>query len=118
MKIRILDNSLRLRLRRSEVQRFAAEGRVAAQSEFAGGAVLEYRLEAGDTDRLEARLEPGRITVTVPREQAEHWTGSEQVGIEGVCGPLAVLIEKDFQRTHVKGLYDFDLYPNPRRAQA
>jgi hypothetical protein len=119
MKLRILDNTLRLRLRKSEVIQFGRQGFLDVATQVTAQDVFRYRLEASpDCAALSARMSGGAITVTVPLAVAEAWVDGDDVAISGTAGPLEILIEKDFQRTSVKSLVDFDLYPNPRRAGA
>ncbi|HKP69946.1 MAG TPA: hypothetical protein VJV05_11730 [Pyrinomonadaceae bacterium] len=100
MKLRIKGNSIRLRLLRSEVERFAAEGRISDEISF-GGNALRYTLLASDTAATHAAMGNGEITITIPQNTATEWTISDQVGIEaehpiGEGKILSILIEKDF----------------------
>jgi hypothetical protein len=114
MKLRILDNSVRLRLRHSEVESFAKEGKVEAQTAFPTS-VLSYSLEVGEVPEPQVSFENSRVRILVPRPTADAWTSGTEVAISGQCGEVTILIEKDFQRTHVKTKIDYDLYPNPRK---
>lgn len=114
MKLRILDNSLRLRLRKSEVAQFGANGFLESRAEFQNGGNFVYRLEASGCPEIMATLRPDGITVQIPKLTAKSWVESGDVSLQAVSGSLAVLIEKDFQRTSVRSPIDFDLYPNPR----
>jgi hypothetical protein len=113
MKLRILDNSVRLRLRHSEVESFAKEGKVESQAIFSPVSVLRYSLETGKT--LQVSFENSRIRVVVPKQSADAWTSGNEIAISGQFGEISILVEKDFQRTHVKTKIDHDLYPNPRK---
>ena len=115
MKLRILENSVRLRLRRSELDEFARDGKVRAQTAFSPTSILEYSLEAGDVAEPHVSFENSWVRVVVPRKAAEAWTASSDVAIVGQCGGISILVEKDYQRTHVKTPVDQDLYPNPRK---
>jgi len=115
MKLRILDNSVRLRLLRSEVEEFARDGKVRAKTHFAPSAILEYSLEAGDVAEPHVSFENSWVRVVVPKTMANAWTSSGDVGIKGQCGKIEILVEKDYQRTHVKTPLDHDLHPNPRK---
>lgn len=118
MKLRILDNTLRLRLRKSEVVQFGQQGVLEAAMQVTAEDVFRYRLEASaECEALGARISGYGIVVSVPLELAQAWVRNDDVAISGQAGLLAILIEKDFQRTSVKSLIDFDLFPNPRRKQ-
>lgn len=121
LKLRIQDNSVRLRLTRGEVERMRQEGRVSATAAFPGGSRLEYALEASQAaEGATARFAAGRLAVSVPRIKVEQWAGSEeQVSIEGTQslddgGQLAILVEKDFRcLTPRAGEDESDMFPHP-----
>jgi hypothetical protein len=118
MKLRILDNSVRLRLLRSEVDEFARQGEVRAETRFSPTSVLRYSLEAGDVVEPQVSFENSSVRVVVPAALAKAWTSGGEVAIEGESGGISILIERDFQRTHVKTPLDHDLHPNPRKKLA
>ena len=100
MKLRIKGNSIRLRLLRSEVERFANDGRISDEINF-GENSLRYTLLTSDTGTAHANIETGEITVAVPKDLANQWTTTDQVGIEAEQrlngdDTLSILIEKDF----------------------
>lgn len=112
MKIRILDDSIRLRLIRSEVESIGRGERVEGRTHFVGGAVLIYLLDTGDVSDPVAALEAGpadvaTVRVTLPRELGTAWATTDQVTIEahqrldrGSAAEgraLRLLIEKDFK---------------------
>jgi hypothetical protein len=114
MKLRISSNSLRLRLTRSEVEEFAANGSYECAIDLAGGR-LTYRLERADVEATTARLSECTITVRVPSAAADRWTGSEDVGINALtAGSLKITIEKDFACLKPRAGEDTeDHYPHP-----
>ena len=59
MKLRIRGDTVRLRLKRSEVERIAAGDSIAEQTHFPG-TVLTYRLEAGSGRRISGMRESRR----------------------------------------------------------
>lgn len=102
MKIRIHDNSIRLRLDRSEVDKIGEGDAVDCSTRFAGGAEFRYQLTVADCDAVNADFDAGRIEVRLPRSAAEHWATDEtEVSIRGENdtgdGGLTLLIEKDFE---------------------
>lgn len=129
MKLRILDDTLRLRLTRSEVARLGAGGRVEVRTCFGPGPgeTLTYALVVSESgERLRARFEGGRITVTMPRAMAEPWTRTGvvdgPVGFEGeqdVGGGrrLRLLVEKDFACLD-GSRHEPDAYPHPEEDAA
>lgn len=113
MKLRILENSIRLRLRRSEVEQLAAEGRVEVACDF-GGRQLRYAITAEPCAEIGADFVGDVITIRVPQDQVQEWAASKRVGLTGRTATLSLLIEKDFVRSAVKEPDDYDRYMNPR----
>jgi hypothetical protein len=118
MKIRIEDNSVRYRLRRSEVDTLAEQGSLWARTQFPEGA-FTYGLQSktGISD-LRASWEGGKIILYIPREWAVSWPASSKVGFEAqmdVNGEsLHVLVEKDFVCLDRDLAGQADQYPNPK----
>ena len=120
MKLRIQGNSIRLRLSRSEVERFGVAGHISDTVEFEPGN-FTYSLRAGES--LGAVHNTDGIHIVVPHHLAQDWARSDRVSIE--CGqPLAgggtleILIEKDFKCIHKSGDANEDAYPNPLASTA
>ena len=102
MKIRIKNNSIRRRLTRSEIDRFAADGHLEDRTEFVNS-VFVYSLQRTTQEpQLSADFKDGKVTVWVPEAIATEWTTTDAVGyshtmdIGGGHG-LFLLIEKDFK---------------------
>jgi hypothetical protein len=113
MKLRISGNSIRLRLRPSEVTQLEATGSVSDQVEFGAGSVFTYSLSANAQASAPCAVFAGdRLEVTVPETVARKWAGSDEVSIEGRQEELSILVEKDFRCMH-KDAPDTDAYPNP-----
>jgi hypothetical protein len=118
MKIRIEDNSVRYRLRKSEVEVLAVEGSLKAAAIFPQGA-FEYALQSnpGVSD-LKASFSNGRMTVEIPAAWVQEWPGSSRVGFETHMqegdAPLHLLIEKDFVCLDRDLSSQADQYPNPK----
>jgi hypothetical protein len=121
MKLRIRGNSIRLRLTKSDVETFAADGRVEDSIDFGDGkAKFTYALENSDRAQSFAEFDGATITVFVPRGAAREWIGSDQVGIEAdpTSGPR-ILIEMDFACLHERpGEPDDDAFANTARTTA
>ncbi len=98
MKIRILDDTIRLRLDRSEVEALGHGRQVEATTRFADGAAFVYALVPADIDDPQAGFSEGRLRVTVPTDQLRRWAEDESaVSIRGEHGPTKILVEKDFE---------------------
>jgi Family of unknown function (DUF7009) len=120
VKLRIHRNSLRLRLNRSDAERFRKTGICAESLRFGSGSQLTYTLEASSRwTVVEARYYRDYIHVLLPLHVAQQWTGSDRVSLSvdraDDRGP-SLLIEKDFQCLHrdeTSPNDDADAFPNP-----
>jgi hypothetical protein len=117
MKIRMNETSIRLRLRRSEVERFRTVGEVAASIPFPERS-LEYRLRRGEAPQPFVSFGKDTLEVVVPAVASDAWAIGPEVGIYGKSGGLDILVEKDFRRTSAPSPDDDDRYPNPRATRA
>lgn len=117
MKLRIKDNSIRLRLSQTEVQNLMNKGEVISTTHF-GHRQLYYELTANGTE-FTAQFVNDRISVNVPSSVADQWASSEEVGMATTISlpennQLQVLIEKDFQCLIDRPNEDeSNLYQNP-----
>jgi len=121
MKLRIRDNSVRLRLTRGEVDRLRDEGVVSARTGFPGGREFHYVLESSP-----ASVSPGVLlsdnvmTVSLPETTVLGWAATEQVSIQGEQlrddgGQVSILVEKDFVcLVDREGEDESDMYPHPQ----
>jgi len=102
VKLRIRDNSIRLRLSQSEVEALLNEGLVSAALNFPGGTLINYILESTPACvSLSAQYAQNTIRVRVPESVAKEWAESDQVSMSAEqnlddAGVLALLVEKDF----------------------
>ncbi len=121
MKLRIRGNSLRLRLKRGEVDRLAAGNKLVEETEFPGSA-FSYSLELSDNEDMLASFANGRIEVSMPREIIPEWADTDLVTLyseQELPGEskLEILVEKDFSCLepghHRNCEDDQDTYPHP-----
>ena len=101
MKLRILENTIRLRLDRFEVDDIAAGQALMASTHFPDGQVFGYQLGAA-VNATEAVFDGSVIILRIAQARLLSWAGDEhQVGIRESLptakGNLEVLIEKDFE---------------------
>jgi len=117
MKLRLQGNSVRLRLTRSEVERFRDTGLVDESVDFGGGEVLAYRLQSRlEPGPAQAGFRQGTMTVSVSTEAAQAWADSDEVGVYAQSGALAISIEKDFRcLTRPLDEQEREAYPHPGR---
>ncbi len=118
MKIRIKGNSIRLRLTKTEVDNFAANGFIEEKTEF-GDTYFSYRMESSaHHQELAAAYQGNLITVFIPADIAQNWTSTELVGFEnkmdiGNNKQLFLLVEKDFVCLDNTFEDQSDNFPNP-----
>jgi hypothetical protein len=120
VKLRILNNSVRLRLTRTEVDTLNQEGLVKARTDFPGDRDFHYVVESSP-----ASVKPGAffsdrvLTVRLPDTAVRNWATSEEVSIKAnqlLDGgeTLKILVEKDFQcLTGREDEDESDMYPHP-----
>ena len=120
MKIRIKDNSIRLRLTRSEVDAMRDNSVVTARTGFPGGREFRYSLESSPASVSPAAfISDNAITVRIPEATVLDWAGTEQVSIAAEQmlddgRPLTILVEKDFACLAPRvGEDETDMYPHP-----
>ena len=107
---------MRLRLRRSEVERFSKAGHLEESLQIGAGR-LGYELLRTDVAAVHADFESGLLRIQVPAAQADAWVSGEEVGIYAQTPTVEVILEKEFRRTAQQSEFDEDLYPNPRAAK-
>ena len=100
MKLRFEKNSVRYRIKKSELQQLKKDGVVKDTVAFPG-AVLTYELRIADVSTVTPSLAGDTITINIPAAIAHQWIDTEEVGIyasisTGQHKTLEVIIEKDF----------------------
>ena len=120
MKLRIRDNSIRLRLMRGEVETLRDTGLVSASTPFPGGRTFRYCVESSPASvSIAAFFSDNEISVRLPETTVLAWANSEQVSISGEQvladgDQLKILVEKDFVcLTNREDEDESDMYPHP-----
>jgi hypothetical protein len=120
VKIRIKDNSIRLRLTRGEVDTMRDSGVVISNTAFPGGRKLNYALESSPASVNPAAFySENEIRIRLPETVVLAWTSTEQVSIEGEQilddgEKLSILVEKDFACLAPRpGEDESDMFANP-----
>jgi hypothetical protein len=121
MKLRLQSNSIRLRLKRSEVAYLAKTGRVEEKIVIGTGLddAFHYVLESSHAvSTPQAALRKNGILIQVPFETVSDWATGDDVGIEaslpgGDGQRLLVMIEKDFACLNGSVEQNLDTFPNP-----
>jgi hypothetical protein len=98
MKLRIEGNSIRLRVKKSDLEKLKIDGIVRESVAFLKGFHFYYELKTDDKIKtIEASFSSGTIAVSIPLSMSDIWIDTEQVGIENTAeNGFYVLIEKDF----------------------
>lgn len=115
MKIRILDNNIRLRLSQSEVDQISSTQKVLSKTDFANHPLQYEIIGMPDVSIITVIFDGSKISVQVPKSTLLTWANSDEVGIENVDqSGIKLLIEKDFQCLHKRpGEDETDNFPNP-----
>jgi len=105
MKLRFDHQSIRLRLRKSDVEKLTQERFIVETVQFPTGSLV-YRLELSDAaETILAMIRENTITVSLPAQRAMAWAETEIVGIYSTFAidqenSLDLIIEKDFPCKH------------------
>jgi len=121
MKLRVRGDSMRLRLKRGEVDQLAAGVSVVEKTHFPG-AVLTYRLDVSRNSTISAAFDNGSLSVSLPESKVLDWASTDEVSLfaeQRLSGSstLSLLIEKDFKCLepghHRECEDDEDTFPHP-----
>jgi hypothetical protein len=125
VKIRIKDNSIRLRLTRGEVDTMRDNGVVTSITGFPGGRQFKYSLESSPASVNPAAFySDNEIRIRLPETVVLAWTTTEQVSIESDQvlddgEKLSILVEKDFACLAPRdGEDESDMYTHPEADSA
>lgn len=123
MKLRLHENTIRVRLNRTEVAQFAEVGRVEDAVDFGDGSLLAYVVEASPhANAPRAMLLGSVIRIELPASDVGEWARTDRIGISGeqmldADKRLSILVEKDFQCLHNASETGPDAFPNPAATQ-
>jgi hypothetical protein len=121
MKLRLLDDSIRLRLSQTDVAAANERGVVEGRTRFPDGSVFTFALEAPrDGSTAAAAYEAARLVVRLPASEVAAWADddnaislSAELALPG-GESLTLLVEKDFQCLAPReGEDQSDLFVNP-----
>ena len=121
MKLRIRGNSVRLRLKRGEVDQLAAGISIVEETHFPG-TVLTCRLDVSENSSISATFDNGSLVVSLPKSKVLDWASTDEVSLFAEqklagSGALSLLIEKDFKCLepghHRDCEDDEDTFPHP-----
>lgn len=122
MKLRILGNSIRLRVSKRELESLAGTGGAADAIAFGRDARLSYRIAAATVAAPTAEFHADEIVVTLPETEVRKLVETDLVSIQGeqpleAGEVLKILVEKDFECLVPRpGEDPRDLFDNPARS--
>ena len=102
MKLRTTHNSIRIRVRKSELDRLQKEGIVEESIAFPGAVIFKFAIAVEDIEKdLFATLKDNYLKLIIAKATAKQWIITNKVGIEtSIKLPkgeaLHLLVEKDF----------------------
>lgn len=121
MKIRIRGNSVRYRLDKLEVARFAETGELVETTQLVGGVFTYVLRSSSQVETLSANWQDNSIVFLMPENIAKQWVETEEVGFQHKLPlengeSLFLLIEKDFVCIDNTFEDQSNNYPNPNMA--
>jgi hypothetical protein len=101
MKIRMTTNSIRLRLRKSDIADLQKSRILTDEVAFPSHNTFSFAISITTSDSINASFTQSQILISIPTKIATHWIESNEVGIEthlafNENNCLHILIEKDF----------------------
>lgn len=105
MKLRCVHNSIRIRVKKSDLQKLETEGIITETVSFGGASMFAFALAIDMTaETVNAAFLDNLLLVNLPEMDAQKWISTNQVGIEvnnelDNGEQLHLLIEKDFPCT-------------------
>jgi len=103
VKLRLLDDSIRLRLSQSDVLAAAEQGVVEGQTRFPDGSAFKFAIETVSAGSPGASFSGGRMVISLPSKQISDWAKDDAaVSIHSELklpdgALLQLLVEKDFK---------------------
>lgn len=122
MKLRLKDNSIRIRLSVPEVDRLVKSHEISSQTRFPGNHALQTLIKVGELQHVEVNFLDGKLELRLPLTEIDGWHLTDQVGHQwevdlGNHEKLLIVVEKDFQcLTERPGEDEAALYPNPKES--
>ncbi len=119
MKIRIKDNSIRLRLTKTDVDDLRNKKSIDSKTVISFSEIFQYRLEvSSEVKNISGQFKNGKITVSISSKMAEILTETNEITVKGEQEngekeKLFLLIEKDLQCLDETVEDQSDMYENP-----
>ena len=119
MKIRIKDNSIRLRLTKTDVSDLGKKGIVRCQTVLSPSQIFKYCLKTDSTiPQMHAEFLQNEITVILDQKSADTLTKTDEITVKGFQEngekeQLFILVEKDLKCLDPTHEDQSDMYDNP-----
>ena len=119
MKIRIKNNSIRLRLTKTDVSNLKNIGLVSCKTVISGNEIFEYELiKKSDIQEIKAKYNQNKISIILPEEKSKILTDTDEITLQawqenGTEDQVFLLIEKDLQCLDPTHEDQSDMYQNP-----
>ncbi len=121
MKLRLRENSIRLRLLQSEMKMLRDCGCVSEEIRFAPHQTLTYTIRISEVvQEIITQYKDEEITIEVPKLLADKWTQTDCVGLQSEQKideylSLKILLEKDFVcLERPADVENTDAFPHPK----
>lgn len=111
MKVRLHQDSIRIRLTQGEVASLGEGLGVRSETHFLQGS-LEVQVHP-EGEAFGLTFEHNRIRLYVPFESAREWSGNDVEGLYASSGPCQIALEKDYACLHKTGDANVGTFPNP-----
>ena len=120
MKLRIKGNSLRIRLTRTEVEKFTNTGYLEEQTSFGANKFIYALQRSNEQQEMTASFDQNKICLFVPQKLIAGWAQNDIVGFNANMplpgtDSLYLLLEKDFICLDETTEDQSDNYENPNK---
>ncbi len=99
MKLRCVQDSIRLRVRKSDLEQLKEKGMISESIGFGMGVAFVFSLAIREeVEEVTAEFQNCELQVYLPVSQAHQWMNSNEIGMEVAAsvGHPHILVEKDF----------------------
>lgn len=118
MKIRIKDDSIRLRLTQGEVKTLCSEGLIESRCQINQNINFKYSIKADNTWMI--TTQGLSMTIHIEKDLIDNWDINSIVGFDQIIKNdkegLKILIEKDFKCLTPRDENEEDNYENPLKS--
>lgn len=121
MKVRLLNNTIRVRISKTEMKELAAQKYLCTKTSFVGNFLGTY-LMVLDQEAVSINLQNHRIEIKIPQVLIEKMSKDDQIGFTKDIEienneTLQFTLEKDFQCLEPRSEDESDLYENPKNVK-